>query len=187
MGVGHGRPRPKVAEMTLRIYGHAIHPEWFETRARERIAHSNWQAEIRILTCGHVVFWIAGRSIVTEVLTGPDVDLPEIGLLYRSPLKSERTARVRPRPESEYQVSFEVERLAPDLFGHLTDEYTLDAHRGALFHRFEPPSRLERAPLSSILHDARPKGISTQVIHTFPDENAVVRVQSLFETVLALP
>jgi hypothetical protein len=43
------------------------------------------------------------------------------------------------------------------------------------------------APLTHIHVEARVKGLSIHAFHTFPDECAIVRTQSLFEPRIALP
>ena len=58
---------------------------------------------------------------------------------------------------------------------------TLDASRGRLFHRFAPLNRMAPAPISHIHFESRTRGLSVHAFHSFPDERAIVRTQSLFE------
>jgi hypothetical protein len=124
---------------------------------------------------------------LTEVLAGPETHLPEPGLLFHSPIRRDRSTTLRPGDAIEYQTCFEVERVDPEVFAHLSDEMTLDASRGRLFHRFAPANRMAPAPISHIHFEARIRGLSVHTFHTFPDERAIVRTQSLFETRVTLP
>ncbi|MBV8228586.1 MAG: hypothetical protein JO329_01260, partial [Planctomycetaceae bacterium] len=65
-------------------------------------------------------------------------------------------------------------------------EMTLDASRGRLFHCFTPVNRMASAPISHLLIDAGIKSLSIHTFHSFPDERAILRTQSLFEPRLTL-
>jgi hypothetical protein len=179
MGVRSGGPR--VAELAFQVFDRTLHPEWFRVRAHRRYAQAGWEADVRIVEGGHVVLWGCGPIRVAEVLVGPETELPEAGLLYRSAIRSERSASLRPGPGIEYQTCFAAERIELEVFAHLSDELIADAGRGSLFVRHGASSRLAPAPLSRIYVEARARGLSVQAFHTFPDERAIVRTQSLFE------
>ena len=179
MGVSHGRA--KVADLAFRVFGRPLHPEWFEVRAHRRFARDGWSADVRIVEGGHVIAWQARDDRLTEVLAGPEAALPEPGPLFRSSLRRERTAALRAGGGTEYQASFEAERVDPEVFAHLSDELAIDATRGGLFHRSGPSNRLAPAPLSHVLVESRARGLLVQSFHTFPDEWSIVRTQSLFE------
>jgi len=179
MGVSSGRSH--VADLAFQVFGRAVHPDWFVSRGHARLTRGAWEADLRIIEGGHAITWRAGPIRLTEILAGPETSLPEPGLLFHSPVRQEKSARLSTGDRSEYQTCFEVERLDPEVFAHLCDELTLDAGRGGLFHRFAPANRLCPAPLTHIHADPRATGLSIQTFHTFPDERAIVRTQSLFE------
>jgi hypothetical protein len=81
----------------------------------------------------------------------------------------------------EYQTCFEVERVDPEVFAHLSDEMALDAARGCLFHRFDPQNRMAPAAITHVRYEARVRGLTVYSFHSFPDEHAIVRTQSLYE------
>lgn len=178
MGVSSGRSH--VADLAFQVFGRALHPDWLNVRDHRRISHERWQADIRVLEDGHALHWSAGGTRLTEVLSGSDTPLPEPGLLYHSPVRHERTATLRQGDRAEYQTCFDVEHIDPEVFRHLCDEMALDARKG-LFHRFTPSNRLMPGRMTYIRIDARAMGLSVQTFHTFPDERAIVRTQSLFE------
>lgn len=181
MGVSSGRSR--VADLAFRVLGRAIHPEWFAVRGHRRVVKTGWEADVRIIEGGHAISWASGDARLTEVLAGPETAPPEAGWLFDSPVRRERAARLTPYPRVEYQTCFEVERLDPEVFAHVCAELTLDAAPGDLFHRFAPAGRLAPSPISRLHLEARGKGLSVSAFHTFPEERAIVRVQSLFEVV----
>jgi len=183
MGVSFGRSR--VADLTFQVYTRAIHPEWFAVRQHGRVGQDGWEADVRIIEGGHAVSFRAGQVRVTEVLAGPETHLPDLGLLFHSPIRRERSTTLRPAGALDYQTCFEVERVDPEVFAHLSDEMALDASRGRLFHRFAPANRMAPAPISHIHIEARVRGLLIHAFHTFPDERAIVRTQSLFEPKVA--
>lgn len=184
MGVSYGRSR--VADLAFQVFSRAIHPDWFTVRQHRRVGQDGWEADIRIIEGGHAIIFRAGAVRLTEVLSGPETLLPEPGLLFHSPIRRERATSLRPGGAIEYQSCFEVERVDPEVFAHLSDEMTLDASRGRLFHRFAPVNRMAAAPISHIHVESRVRGLSVHAFHTFPDERAIIRTQSLFEPRVAV-
>jgi hypothetical protein len=185
MGVSSGRSR--AADLVFQVFGRALHPDWFAVRQHRRITQEAWEADVRIIEGGHAVVFRAGDARLTEVLSGPETVLPEPGLLFHSSIRHERTATLTPAGGLVYQTCFEVERVDPEVFAHLSEEMTLDATRGGLFHRFSPANRMAAAPISHIQVEGRVRGLSVQSFHTFPDDCAIVRTQSLFEPRVTTP
>ena len=179
MGVSYRRSR--VADLAFQVLGRLVHPDWFAVRAHRRVAQGNWEADLRIIEGGHAIVFRCGSVRLTEVLAGPETLLPEPGLLFHAPLGHERTTTLHPGTGVEYQACFAVERVDPEVFAHLTDEMTLDASPGRLFHRFAPVDRMAPAPLTHLRFEPSVRGLSVHAFHTFPGEHAIVRTQSLFE------
>ncbi len=182
-GVGQSR----VGDLSFQVFGRAIHPDWFSVRAHRRVALDGWLADIRIIDGGHVVHWRSGDVRLTEILAGPSTLLPEPGLLFHSPIRHERAAVLRPGIGVEYQACLEVERIDPEVFDHLCDEMTLDAHRDRLFHRFADANRMAPPAISHMAFESRARGLLVHAFHSFPAERAIVRTQSLFEVPVARP
>ena len=185
MGVGSDRVR--ISDLAFQVYNRPLHPDWFAVRAHRRVARGGWEADVRIIEGGHAIVWRAGPVVLTEVLAGAETPLPEAGLLLHAPVRRDRSSTLRPGGGVEYQACYDAERIEPEVFRHLSDELTLDANRADLFHRFAPRDRLAPAPISRLHVEARPAGLSVQAYHTFPDERAIVRTQSLFEVRPPLP
>jgi hypothetical protein len=183
MGVGFGRS--SVSELTFQVFNRCMHPDWFATREFRRFAQTGWEADLRIIEGGHSIVFCAGPICLTEILSGPETLLPEPGLLFRSYLRRERSTHLRPGGTIEYQSCLEVERVDVKIFKHLSEEIALDASGEFLCHRFQSSNRLAPQPISHIQVTARVRDLSIQSIHTFPEECAVVRTQSLFELISA--
>jgi len=158
-----------------------LHPEWFCTRQFRRVSHKGWEADIRIIEGGHFVIFRSGAVVLTEVLSGPETELPDAGVLFHSHLRRERSALLRPSGTLEYQSCLATEQIEIEIFRHLSQEITLDLCPNTLFQRFPSSNRLAPSPISHVQITARASDLSIQSFHTFPDECAIVRTQSLFE------
>lgn len=185
MGVHSGGAR--VADLSFQVFNRALHPEWFATRVHRRIPQQRWEADLRIICGGHVVIFASCGVRLTEILCGPETILPEPGLLFLSGVRSERSARLQSQGVIEYQTCFEVERVDPEVFSHLSAELLADGNRHTLVHRSGSRNRLAPAPLSQLQIDSRVRGLSVQSTHTFPEEYAIVRSQSLYELIDGVP
>jgi hypothetical protein len=80
-----------------------------------------------------------------------------------------------------YQMSFQVETLAPDIFLYVQDEIIADGQKRGLLVNFQPRHRLTIAPVSFVTADARAGCLIVSSFHTFPEENTVVKSQSMIE------
>jgi hypothetical protein len=179
MGVGFGRS--SVADLAFQVFNRSLHPEWFTTREFRRVEQKRWAADVRIIEGGHSAVFSAGTVRLTEVLCGPETVLPEPGRLFHSHLRRERSTILRPDGTIEYQSCLEVEKVDIEIFRHLCEEMSLNASRDLIFHRFPASNRLAPPPISHIQISARASDLSIQSFHSFPDECAIVRTQSLFE------
>ncbi len=173
--------RPPVADLAFRTYDRLLHPELFASAATQRIARKDYILDIRIVATGHVLEWHSHRGNLTEWIASAEEHLPEAGRRIAFRFRPERCGRCELPGGIEYRVSAQVEILSPEVFVHVHDELVVDgARRGLLFH-FRPHRRLGLAPLGFVVVEPLPHGLGISSFHTFPDELAVVKTQSLIE------
>jgi hypothetical protein len=185
MGVSSGRAQ--VADVAFRVFSRSVHPDWFSTRLCRRIAQARWEADVRIIEGGHAINFGAGAIRLTEVLSGPETLLPDPGLLFHSTVRCERTASLLPGGNVAYHACFEVERVDPEIFRHLNDEMLCDISHHNLVHSFKSGNRLVPPPLVHLHVEFQVRSLAVQSFHTFPDEYAIVRSQSLYELTAGSP
>jgi len=174
--------RPKVAELVFYLYGRPLHPELFQihrTRTIERGAH---RAKIDITSAGHVVTWYHDGHTLTEVAAAANHPLPQCRRLLSYRLKGEQTAAVPCRGGAVYQVTFQLEPVEPDVFWTFQEELTRDGEREGMLHQFDSSGRMALGALSYIHVETRQRSLLVQAFHTFPDDYAIVKSQSLFRT-----
>lgn len=198
--------RPKVAELAFHVFSRSLHPELYTIHQSRVVEREGYQARIDITNCGHVVTWnvpaiendsvgkseSAGKTASTsgvssgnlsatlcEVATSAQQPLPKRRLLLSKPLKGSRTERAECRTGVSYRTHFQLESVGPDLFWMVGQQLSKGPTEG-LLHQFDASGRMALGALSYISVETRRKSMLIQAIHTFPDDYAIVKVESLF-------
>lgn len=172
--------RPPVADLVFQLYGKPLHPELFDILAARRIQRENYNLTVHITRTGHVISYQADDLFLTEVA---DIDqtVPDHRRLLHFKMRGEHTAvHLAPRG-IVYQTSFQVETLPPDIFLHVHDDILAEGTKRGLLHNFQPNHRLAIAPLGFVTAETRQGCLFLSTFHTFPEENTVVKSQSLIE------
>jgi hypothetical protein len=178
MGVDFERPR--VSELVFQLYTRPLHPEFFDILAVRKLLRDDYELTVRITRTGHVISWHNRHSHLTEV-AGGDQALPQRHRLRHYRLRGEHSDSITCAGGISYQASFQVEVLTPDIFAHVHEEILGDGAKRGLLHNFRPHHRLALAPLGFVSVEARSGCLLLSAFHTFPDEHAVVKTQSLIE------
>ena len=174
--------RPKVAELVFQLYGRALHPELFEVYSTRTVNRGDYEATIDITSAGHVVTWRYQGLTLTEVAASAHHPLPQKRRLMSYRLKGAGSDRVECRGGAHYEVSFQLEPVAPEVFWTFQSELSGGGDdRHGLLHRFDSSGRMALGALSYIHVETRNRSLMVQAFHTFPDDYAIVKSQSLFE------
>ena len=173
--------RPKVAELVFQLYGRVLHPELFEIHASRTIDRGEYSVVVAITDAGHLVTWRKDGLTLTEVAAGAGQPLPQKRRLLSHRITGERSDRMECRGGVCYQMSFQLERVAPEVFWSFQGELATEGRKHGLLHHFSSSGRLATGALSWIDVETRARSISLQALHTFPDDHAIVKSQSLFE------
>ena len=173
--------RPRATELVFQLYGRVLHPELFEICASRSIDRGGYAATITITGFGHVVTWRHDGLTLTEVATSASEPVPLKRRLLSHRIGGERSERVECRGGACYQTCFQMERADAEVFWSLQQELADSGAKRGLLHRFEAPGRMALGALSWIDVETRPRSLFVQAFHTFPDDLAIVKSQSLFE------
>lgn len=173
--------RPKVAELTFQLYGRPLHPELFQICRTHTVERGGYEAKTEITSAGHVVTWRYGGITLTEVSASAHNPLPKKRRLLFHRLKGERTERIECRGGIVYQASFQLEPVDPEIFWIFQQELTHDSEKRGMLHMFNSSGRMALGALSYVNVETRNRSMLVQAFHTFPDDYAIVKSQSLFE------
>jgi hypothetical protein len=174
--------RPKVAELAFHVFSRSLHPELYTVHRTRRIERSAYQAQVNITNCGHVITWnTIGKTPVTvcEVATSAHQPLPTKRCLIRESLKGSRTEKADFHFGVGYRTHFQLEPVAPDMFFMVQQQLCKQPTEG-LLHTFDASGRMSMGALSYVNIETRQRSMLVQAIHTFPDDYAIVKVESLF-------
>lgn len=173
--------QPRVEQMVFHLYTRPLHPELFETVAFRRVQREDYTLSVRITLSGHVITWQSPHGLLTEVTATGDQPLPARGHLMKHRFQGEHCDGIRVTPNVSYQMSSQVELLPPEVFLHVHEELLEDGKKRGLLHHYAPHHRLSLSPLGYVTIEAWQGCLSIATFHTYPDEFAVVKTQSLIE------
>lgn len=173
--------RPDVANLVFRLFSRSIHPELLDVCAAFHLQQEHYTASLQLCDAGHMVIFRHKGHVLTEVITSSEQPLPQRKQVISRRLKGHRNESVEHDAGILYHVSYQVEQLEPDVFQHFHEELLLDSTRSRVSHQFPSTSRLAPSPLSFLQTEERSHSLLIHAFHTFPDNCAVVKIQSLFE------
>jgi hypothetical protein len=173
--------RPKAADLVFQLYGRSLHPELFQRHAVRRLERGRFTAEVVITSSGHLVCWQAEGLILSEVATSSDQPVPLKRRLLSHAIQGEQADAVECVNGVCYETCFQLERVQPDVFWTFQQELSADGITHGLFHRFAAGGRLAVGAVSWINVETRAKSLLVHAFHTFPDDFAIVKSQSIFQ------
>ena len=172
--------RPKIAELVFQLYGRPLHPELFEIHSSRTVERGDYKARIDITSAGHIVTLSYAGYTLAEVAASAQHPLPKSRRLRSYRLRGQRTDCVIWRGIG-YQMSFQLEPAAPEVFWTFQQELAQEGRRQGMLHRFNSSGRMALGALSYINIETRRRRLLIQAFHTFPDDYAIVKSQSLFQ------
>jgi len=172
--------RPKIAELVLKLYGRSVHPELFEIHESRTIERGKYTADVLLTSAGHVVSWKYDGITLSEVATAAHHPLPKKWRLMSHRLKGDRGDQLECRGGVKYEMAFSLERANTERFMEYQKQLALPAPRHGLLHQFESNGRWEPGAISYINTESRDKTFRVQAVHTFPEDCAVLKIQSSF-------
>jgi hypothetical protein len=177
--------RPKVAELVFHVYNRPLHPELFEVYQSRSVKRGDYEAKIDITSAGHVVTWRYAGLTLTEVAASAQHPLPQRRRLRSYRLRGQRNDRIECRGGVYYQMSFQLEPVEPEVFWTFQQELAatqrVPCRRQGMFHQFNSSGRVALGALSYINVETRNRTLLIQAFHTFPDDYAIVKSQTMFQ------
>ena len=174
--------RPRVADVVFRLYDRPLHPELFDAVAVKSVTRDGRRLTVRLTRTGHTLGWTDDSVHLEEVIAAADQELPEAGMRLAHRFDGGRSGRCEFAGVT-YQTAAHVEVLEPEQFVHLHAELVADGERKGLVYHCKHGNRVGLSPLGVVIVEALPRCLSVTAFHTFPDEFAVLKTQSLIEHV----
>jgi hypothetical protein len=108
-------------------------------------------------------------------------ELPENGGRLFQRFQGERGGRCILGAGVRYLMNLQVEVLPPELFLNFQQELLEDGRRKGLVYHLRSHHHFGVSPLGVVIAEALKNSLSVCAFHTFPDEFAVIKTQSLLE------
>lgn len=176
--------RPDVAHLMFRVYDRSVHPELLRACAAATVKQPDFSALVQICDAGHIVIFRHQSETLCEITSTAEQPLPQHKQIVSRRLRGHRQETIRlAGGRVLYHLSFQLERLEPDVFLHHHEELLDDSRRALVAHQFGSINRFAPPPLSFVLAEPQQHSLLLQAFHTFPGNCAVVKTQSLFEIV----
>lgn len=173
--------RPRVEDLLFRLYDRPVHPEFFDTLALRQVEHEAYRLTVRITRTGHAFTWSDGRTHLSEVTATRQQELPAAGGRITHRFQGERGGRCELVRGLRYLMNLQVEVLPAELFVNFQQELLDDGRRKGFVYGLPNHHRLGVSPLSVVIAQALDHSLSVSTFHTYPDEFAVIKTQSLIE------
>lgn len=170
----------------MRYYLHErpLHPELFDIHLGDHVVRKDFEAQIWVTGCSHVIsFFYQGLSLV-EVLADVDGELPTSGRLIELPFRREKEHGLLHGGKIRYMMNFQVELMSEKVYAATHHDLARQGAKRGLFVPFpmwmtHPPL----TPFSYIDYDVTPRSLHVFAFHAFPDDLTLIKVQSIFELV----
>jgi hypothetical protein len=173
--------RPKIAELGLRLYSRSLHPELFKTLKTRTITRGGYEATVSITGVGHTISFQYEKTILSEVATSANYPLPRTRCMLKKRLCGEHQQRLEYRDQVAYEVKFELEPLDPNVFWAFQQELAYESEREGMVHVFDATGRFSLGAVSYMNVESRNRSLLVQTFHTFPEEHAIIKLQSQFQ------
>ena len=172
--------RPKIAELVFQVYGRSIHPELFEVQQQKTIERDLYTADIKITGSGHLVTWQSDKLILSEVATSAHHPLPSKRRLMSHTLRGRRQDYVNCYGGMRYETDFSLEVVDRAIIRELQQELVLAGTKDGMLFQFSSGGRLGMNAFSYIHFESRLRSLKVRAIHTFPDDSALVKSETVF-------
>ncbi|MCY2930776.1 MAG: DUF2617 family protein [Planctomycetota bacterium] len=180
--MGTEQQQQRVATVRLFLYDRQIHPELFTIHHDHRVVQNDYEAQIWVTGCTHVIGFFRGAQGLAEVTAGPEAELPQRGRLLDLPFRGERNHECHAVMGIRYMMGMQAETMSPAVYGRTHHELARQGAKRGLFVPF--PQWMTRAPLtpfSFVDYEASATQLHVFAFHAFPDDLTILKTQSIFE------
>lgn len=175
-----GFQRANVADLELRVFERSVHPELIDTLCITSLPVGANRLTLRITPSGHVLEFRTRRGTITEVAASKFVPLPQQFCVINRRLIGYRTHMLE-AAGYRYHCSYQLEAVPAEVYLQLHRELEADATRSTLAAAMPGSSPCSPDCLSLLKSDLLPEALVVHAVHTFPDNGAILRIQTLIE------
>lgn len=173
--------RPDAADLVLRTFSRTLHPDLLCHHKSLLLTVPGVTLEVRLIDSGHALIVQVGSQTLTEVISDRNDAHPLRGRLFEHRLKGSGTETVEFESGLHYDICSTLERQALSVFLRQHEELVADGAKATLFTESPGLNRFSPGPLSLIRAEISRRSVLVHAFHTYPEQLAVVKTQSLVE------
>ena len=170
-----------VASLKFFLYDRPLHPELFEIYHGRNINRKEYQAQIWVTGCTHMIGFYRQKQSLCEVIADRGSELPSRGLLLEMPFKGEKEHQFKRSLGINYMMNFQAESMSAAVYAKTHHDLArLGAKRG-LFVPFPTWRTHGLMPFTFIDYQTNETSLHVFAFHAFPEDLTVIKTQSIFE------
>lgn len=173
--------RPSIAETSYRMFDRPLHPELFDPVIVGRIKADKYDMTVGICEGGHFLQFTSGQQTLVEVTAPDQQQLSTFGLQRTYFYNDQEEVLYETGDPFLYHFAGEVDVVSFSVFTRVQMELEDECSKVFLSHQFSAQNRFTPGALSLIRVEGNEKMISVHTFHTFPEDLAVLRTQTLIE------
>lgn len=173
--------RPSIGETSYRLFDRPLHPELFDPVIVGKIKTGVYDVTIGVCEGGHhLLFSCQGNSIL-EVTAPDQQQLSTYGLQQTYFYNETEEVLCETDHPFSYHFAGEVDAVDFTIFTRVQMELEAEAAKVFLAHQFPAQNRFLPGPISLVRVEGSPRMLSVHTFHTFPEDLAILRTQTLIE------
>jgi hypothetical protein len=170
-----------IEELEFSLYQRPLHPELFQIYARRQIKLGDYEADIWVTGCTHVVTVYGTESCLTEVVSVPGQMLPQRGLVERFRFRGQRAHKCSVSRGLNYMTDFQVDKMSPNLYRQSYIDLERLARNRGIFVKFPGLEVGGLQPFCYLDFEARKTELCVNSFAAYPDQVVMIKTQSLFD------
>lgn len=168
-------------ELTFNLYQRPLHPELFTIFRNVQFFQGDYEVNIWVTGCSHVVSVFHSRHCMTELICQPGQTLPTRGLIDRFPFRGEKKSRCCWADNFKYMMNFQVEAMSANLYRQTHKDLVKMTKKRGIYVPFPNCSNGLLIPFSYIDYEASWNELHINTFHAFPEKQTIIKTQSLFD------
>jgi len=174
------RIEQSLKELSFHLYKRALHPELFKIYRRQQFFQGDYEVNIWITGCSHVVSVFHGDDCMTELICPPEQILPDRCRVEKFVFRGEKQYQCNWSEDFNYMMNFQVENMSSNLYRKTHKDLVKIAKKRGIYVPFPQWTSGELVPFSYIDYEARWEELQLHTFHAYPEQKAIIKTQSLY-------
>jgi len=169
-----------LSELGFYLYHRPLHPELFNIYSSRQFFQGDYEVLIWVTGCSHVVSVFYNNDCMTELICPPEQMLPKRGLIDQFAFRGEKSHQCSWSDDFGYMMNFQVETMSTNLFRRCHADLAKAGKKRGMLVPFPQWARGDLVPFSYLDYEARQDELQLHTFHAFPEQQTVLKTQSLF-------